>query len=400
MKKHAVFSEKRLALSVTGLGPFVRLDAGALDALAPRFKKDVLRAGRWVHPGTGEALEFDLPLLERLAQDTNRWIALGHKVHFPAGPDCHEEDARDATKNLGYWSNFRVEDARLVADVSVLDPEAEKKIGKTIQDVSPEIRWPARSATGETLKAAIFHVAATPIPAIPGQENFERLSRLAREVPMEEGTPAATGTAPQQPTQTFDVFAWARAKLGLPKDASDQAVIEALEQRIDQAAEQPTSDPSALTQLTREVNDARAEAQSAKKLAAELKEQHVQEKKKRDEETVQVARRSSALAGFPIPESSWKLALSLFTKGEDEAAREILHAHSARANDWHRPTSVRVLEAPPPETAEHVEQLSRDKAEALLLEGDGFTAKRKKDGSLKRDANGRPVLVRRTKGEK
>jgi hypothetical protein len=395
MKKHEITSEKRMALSITGLGPFVRLDAGALDASAPRFKKEVLRAGKWVHPGTGEALEFDLLLLERLAQDTNRWIALGHKVHFPAGPDCHEEDARDATKNLGYWSNFRVEDERLVADVSVLDPDAAGKIGKTIQDVSPEIRWPARSATGEILEAAIFHVAATPIPAIPGQENFERLSRLAREVPMENGAPANAGTAPPQPT--FDFLAWARAKLGLPQDASGQAVIEALEQRIDQAAEQTTPDPSALTQLTRDVNDARAEAQAAKKLAAELREQSAQEKKKRDEETVQVARRSLALAGYPIPESSWKLALSLFSKGEDEAAREILHAYSARANDWSRTRQVSVLEAPGSETAEHVDQLSRDKAEALLLEGDGFTAKRRKDGTLKRDANGRPILVRRTK---
>jgi hypothetical protein len=389
MKKQEVTSEKHWALAVTGLGPFVRL-----DALAPRFRKEVLRAGKWVHPGTGEALEFDLLLLERLAQDTNRWIALGHKVHFPAGPDCHEEDARDATKNLGYWSNFRVEDQRLVADVSVLDPEAAEKIGRTIQDVSPEIRWPARSATGEILDAAIFHVAATPIPAIPGQENFERLSRLAREVPMENGAPANTGTAPPQPT--FDFLAWARAKLGLPQDASSQAVIEALEQRIDQAAEQPTPDPSALTQLTREVNDARAEAQSAKKLVAELRDQHTLEKKKRDEEAVQLARRVSASAGFPIPERSWKLALSLFSKGEDEAAREILDSYAARASA-NAPGRVRVLEAPPPETAEHVDQLSRDKAEALLLEGDGFMAKRKKDGTLKRDASGRPILVRRTK---
>ena len=388
--------ERRLGLAVTGLAPFVRLDAAA-----PRFKKEVLRKGHWVHQGTGENLDFDVALLERLAQETNKWISLGQKVHFPIGPDCHEEDARDARQNLGYWSNFRVEGERLVADVEVLDDSAVGKIGKTIQDVSPEIRWPARAATGEVLEAAIFHVAATPIPAIPGQSNFERLSQLAREVTMAaENAPAPASAPENKPASApggVNLLAWARQKLGLPADATDEAVLAALEQRIDAAAQAPAvaaAEGGALTQLTREVKDARDEAQAAKKLVAELREQKTQEKKKRDEEAVQLARQSSADAGLPIPEDTCKLALSLFSKDEDQAARELLSAYTARAKD-RRLAAARTFEGKVDATGEGKVALSQEAAEKLLLERDGWTVKTRKDGSIKRDANGRPILVRR-----
>jgi hypothetical protein len=39
---------------------------------------------------------------------------------------------------------------------------------------------------------------------------------------------------------------------------------------------------------------------------------------------------------------------------------------------------------------------NRDSAERLLLEHDGWTVKTKKNGTVKRDASGRPKLVRRT----
>jgi len=422
MKNGAMRStfERRLGLAVTGLAPFVRLDAAA-----PRFKKEVLRRGRWIHQGTGEKLEFDVPLLERLAQDTNKWIALGQKVHFPVGPDCHEEDARDALQNLGYWSNFRVEGDRLVADVEVLDEQAIAKIGKTIQDVSPEIRWPARAATGEVLEAAIFHVAATPIPAIPAQSNFERLSQLAREVTMagesapspssatekpapapasgpENKPPAKGNTSEDKPPQgSVNLLAWARQKLGLPADATEEAVMAALEQRIAAAAQAPGTAATgieSINQLTREVKDARDEAQAAKKLVAELRDQKTQEKKKRDEEAVQLARQTSADAGLPIPEDACKLTLALFAKDEDQAARELLSAYTARAND-RRLASARTFENKLDQTGDGKVTLSQEAAEKLLLERDGWTVKTRKDGSIKRDANGRPKLVRRDQGK-
>jgi hypothetical protein len=388
--KTPISSERRVTLEVKGLAPFVRLDAGA-----PKFKKEVLRTGRWLHPATGEVLDFDQELLERLAKDTNRWIALGQKVHFPAGPDCHEEDARDARKNMGYWSNFRVEEGRLVADVEVLDPQALEKIGKTIQDVSPEIRWPARSSTGEVLEAAIFHVAATPIPVIPGQSNFERLS-LAREVKMTNDPPFPSPAAGQDPSEkAIDLLAWARARLGLPPDAPGEAVLEALEQRITAAAQAPAPPEAALmARLTAEVASAREEANAARKLASELRTQRAEEKRKRDEDLVALARKETADAGLPIPEDTCKLALALFAKDEDAAARELLSAYTTRAKD-HRLASSRTFEALPATEGRAALSVREDAAEKLLLEHGDWTVKTKKDGSIKRDANGRPKLVRR-----
>jgi hypothetical protein len=396
----------RVALAVTGLAPFARLDASGLS-----FKKEVLRVGRWIHPATGEALDFDVALLERLAQDTNRWIALGQKVHFPAGPDCHDEDARDALANLGYWSSFRVEGERLVADVEVLDEAALPKIGKTIQDVSPEIRWPARSATGEVLEAAIFHVAATPIPAIPGQSNFERLSQLAREVSMAGETKTAPEGAPNQDPAASKgpemLLAWARQALGLPADAAEPTVVEALKQRIDAAATAPTKiipapatapmpEPdhtATLARLTREVKELRDESQATRKLAAELRDGHASDKRRRDEETVQLARRASADAGLPIPEDACRLALSLFAKNEDQGARELLLAYTARAND--RRIGLSQTFASPPTPDDQRRALASDAAEAALLEDEGFDVEKEPSGALKREANGRPKKTRR-----
>lgn len=385
--KLPISSEKRVALEIRGLAPFVRLDVSA-----PKFKKEVLRTGRWIHPATGESLDFDPEFLERLAEDTNRWIALGQKVHFPAGPDCHAEDARDALKNIGYWSNFRVEEGRLVADVEVPDQAAAEKIGKTIQDVSPEIRWPARSATGEILEAAIFHVAATPIPAIPGQSNFERLSQLAREVPMSNEAPTASTPSP---AKSVDLLAWAREKLALPPDAPQEAVLEALEQRIMAATQAPApAETAVLAQLTREVKDAREESKAANRLVAELRAQCADEKRKRDEEAVESARQETAEAGLPIPEETCKLALSLFAKDEDVAARELLSVYTARAKDL-RLASSRTFESPPASERRTALSLREEAAEKLLLEDDHWVVKTRKDGSIKRDANGRPRLVRR-----
>jgi hypothetical protein len=397
--------ESRVALEVTGLDPFVRLDASG-----SRFRKEVLRAGHWIHPGTGETLNFDVALLEQLAEDTNRWIALGQKVHFPVGPDCHGEDARDALANLGYWSNFRVENERLVADVDVLDEAALPKIGKTVQDVSPEIRWPARSATGDVLEAAVFHVAATPIPAIPGQSNFERLSQLAREVSMAEGTKAAPQGAPNQDPVAAKggdtLLTWARQALGLPADAAEPAVVEALKQRIDAAAEAPTTivpppttaapgpdHTATLARLTREVKELRDETQATRKLAAELRDGQAVDKRRRDEETVQLARRASADAGLPIPEDACRLALSLFAKNEDQGARELLSAYTARANDRRIGLSQTFALAPTPDDQRR--SLASDAAEAALLEDEGFDVEKEPSGALKREANGRPKKTRR-----
>src|SRR4051794_38921341 len=92
--KDAPLSEK-IALDVKGLAAFT-----TLSGEARRFRKEVLRVGKWIHPATGEVLDFTREFLARLVASTAQWIALGNKVWFPAG---HSSDPRDS---LGFWSGF------------------------------------------------------------------------------------------------------------------------------------------------------------------------------------------------------------------------------------------------------------------------------------------------------
>src|SRR5438067_4432266 len=81
-----------------------------------------------------------------------------------------------------------------------------------------------------------------------------------------------------------------RDALGLPVEATEEAVIDAVKRRLEPAMAPEES--QTLARLTREVRDARDEAHAAKKLAAELREQRAQEKRHRDEEAVQLARKA------------------------------------------------------------------------------------------------------------
>jgi hypothetical protein len=71
---------ERVALAVTGLSSFA-----PLVGEPKRFEKEVLRVGRWIHPATGEVLDFTPDFLARLVSETKRWLALGNKVWFPVG---------------------------------------------------------------------------------------------------------------------------------------------------------------------------------------------------------------------------------------------------------------------------------------------------------------------------
>lgn len=172
-KKPDVISTKLVS---SGDGVFRELDGAA----PRRFSKEVLRVGSWLHPGTGEELDFSREHLLDLALATNEWIAAGNKVWFPTGTPSEDTNHNAAAiANLGYWTNFRLEGDLLMADVEVLDDSAAGKIGQTIQDVSVGIRGPQLVQDGRTFDAVIYHVAATPQPAIPGQSNFQL--KLAHE---------------------------------------------------------------------------------------------------------------------------------------------------------------------------------------------------------------------------
>jgi hypothetical protein len=368
-----------LLVAVPALARFAALGAAG----SRRFKKEVLRVGRFVHPTTGQELDFNNAFLARLVTATNRWIELGHKVWFPVGADCHFEDANDARQNLGYWSSFRVEGHSIVADVEVLDVAAAEKIGRTIQDVSPAIQWNALSSTGEKLEAVIVHVAATPCPVIPKQQNFVPLAREVRmeetEKPQAEKKSAdedAAETAVLEGEPKSDagaVLSKAKTLLGLPEDADATAFLRALSDALaddeDEVAE-GTVPPAALSQRVKE-----------------LEERLADQERESAEREILLARETSVRAGVPLSKDAVEDARRLFLSGEKDIARRILKL-AASPPATTTPASARVTSQPNPGLRDEDEKaIERDRVLERAYLSQGLR--------VEKDARGRITRVER-----
>lgn len=179
------------------------------------FNKDILRAGTFTHQGTGEKVSFTIADLKRLARNSNdRVKRVGQKCAFPDG------HTNKATANLGHWFDFHVDEANaeLRASVAVEDGPAAEKIGKTITDVSVEIVSNYTESDGTHYDDVIRHVAATPIPVINKQKNFEpvALSLSAQGVSLfVEDIPVT--------------FAELKKSLNLAADASEEEIVAAVQ---------------------------------------------------------------------------------------------------------------------------------------------------------------------------
>jgi hypothetical protein len=286
-------TRERVALDVRGLKPFTALTG------VRQFRKDVLRVGRWVHPATGEILDFTPDFLARLVEGTTHWIALGNKVWFPAG---HSTDPRD---NMGFWSRFELQGDCVFGVLEVEDDEIASKVGTTIQDVSAGIWWDARASTGESFEAVIEHVCGTPCPVIPDQKNFVRLAREVTDVEKKTALAAESGG--------LDLASAIKVLLGLPAETDEAALIDAVRARCleldtdDDDDDKIPAAPEELATLSREVEALKSENQRIRSRAAQ--------------EKVDMARRRSVEIGCPLEEDVRKDALALLERGDDASTR-------------------------------------------------------------------------------
>lgn len=187
-----------------------------------RFKKDILRVGRWKHPVTGQDVDITQDRIERLATATEQYRQTMDRKAIPF-PDGHTFDAK---KNLGYWTSFAVEGDRLVGVVEVTDDEAARKIEQgSIRSVSARIDPEVRDTKGAVYSEAMTHVCATPIPVLDGQQDFVKLSREADGfgllVPVD-----LSGVQPKK-EKLMDPKKLA-ALLGLPEDADEAKILAAV----------------------------------------------------------------------------------------------------------------------------------------------------------------------------
>lgn len=140
------------------------------------FRKDVLRAGAWIHPTTGQSVEFATTDLQKIASETNRLLAAGVKVPFPDG--LHETGGQGAaSNNLGHWIAFAVDGDQLVAVCEAADAKVAETLGGRIQDVSIYLEPETVDSHGVKYGPVITHVCATQYPVIERQGNFQRLAR-------------------------------------------------------------------------------------------------------------------------------------------------------------------------------------------------------------------------------
>lgn len=139
-----------------------------------RFDKEILRTGRFRDPASGTVYDLDERDLEELADSTNRWVEQGYKVWFPWSSESRSNDPRS---NIGFWTDFSVEEDRLVAVAEILDERALAQLGRTFSDVSPRISERVRSASGEWFDRVIESVAAAVTPPVLGLGGFVKLER-------------------------------------------------------------------------------------------------------------------------------------------------------------------------------------------------------------------------------
>lgn len=140
-----------------------------------RFVKDVLHEGVWVHPATKKEVVFDHARLDRLAEETARYIAAGNKVPFPDG------HTTSALANLGEWPGpVFTHGPELLFVVEPKDKTALQKIRDGALDaVSVCIDFDITDSKGNHYPEVITHICATDYPVITEQREFVELSKAA-----------------------------------------------------------------------------------------------------------------------------------------------------------------------------------------------------------------------------
>lgn len=142
-----------------------------------RFLKDVLYAGRWVHPATAEIVDFPPERVKKIVADTNRWMGVGNKVRLTWGHP--EADGTFKKENvLGDWpEGFIVLEDRVWGVAGPKDAETNKKMeNKSLDSVSIGTRVDVLDQKGNKYPEIIDHVALTPFPVVTKQGEFVALS--------------------------------------------------------------------------------------------------------------------------------------------------------------------------------------------------------------------------------
>lgn len=170
-----------------------------------KFTKDILRPGRFyarnLESGERVRTSFSKDDLKRYAADFKRMKDAGLKMPAPYDHDGSTplKDLSSAKNNAGYWDEIWFDEgSNTLKGLLVVENDDEvKKIGKTVQEVSPGIStW--MDGDGTTWENTFNHVALVTRPVMQRQSNFVPVSQLSEgkvlvERPAPDGKKDANG---------------------------------------------------------------------------------------------------------------------------------------------------------------------------------------------------------------
>lgn len=166
----------------------------------PKYKKEIIKVGKYVKASTNQTLDVDLELLNHWKNMFDLWTNNGNKVPVPLG---HEREGMPEA-NAGWVLSMYVEENSLYAVIELLDDTL-----ALTTDVSVCIESKVIDGKGVEYSSIITHVALCTDPVVPGLSKFEKLSFSLKGNNMEFIEKIAK-------------------KLGLSKNTED-AVLEAIE---------------------------------------------------------------------------------------------------------------------------------------------------------------------------
>ena len=149
----------------------------------------MIHAGNYVHPAKGFSLAVDQQRLQRWAETGRQMLAA--RVAIPINCD-HSDAARDV---VGYVKDFKLDGDRLLGLCQFIGDDAALTAARNSVSVGidPDFTDGEAHKWGE----AVVHLALTPVPVVPDQDQFLRADDSEGQGNMEDQT---GGTPSPQPS--------------------------------------------------------------------------------------------------------------------------------------------------------------------------------------------------------
>ncbi len=194
------------------LQTFPAVSIGASGTGLTQFRKEVIKAGEYLHPATKKAFEVTVDTLNHWVSTFNRWIGNGNQVPIPLG----HSKADNPEANAGWVTGLAVEGDSLYGIMELNDP----KLSLTT-DVSLCIEGEVSDGKGELYNNIITHIALCTDPVIAGLGKFTKLSLSIGETNMDflKKIAKKLGYKGDEPTEESVMLAI--DKLGKPKEKEE-----------------------------------------------------------------------------------------------------------------------------------------------------------------------------------